>query len=530
VLSGNGGFTKNGAGRLLLAASNTFAGAVTVNGGTLDVHGSINPGGNVTINSGGILAGDGSVNRNIILNPGGTLRPGSELTGSLLHASSLTWNADSQIASTLDSSANQLALSGPFTKGSQGTHNFVFMVGPAATAGNVYTLATFSSTDLLASDLSFSGLPPGLTGAFTVTANSILFELFGPPEIVAQPQSVTVLMGGTANFSVTVNPSPLLSYQWFKDGIAINGATSSSLTVTNVQAIDIGNYTVTISNGAGSTESSPAALSIAPVALVNHAPVLNSAVVEGSIQEMLGENVTLNGTTSVSGDLFVPGTPNLVVNGSPNYGGTVDGAGNPSPTNYRITLNGGTSLGHVVRLTDPVPFPTFNAPAPPTGNRNVTINNSSQSVGDWTTVRNLTINASALQFAVPAGAYGDFTANNGSRFTLGIADSTTPTVYYFQRFTLNGQASIQVVGPVLVVVANGFNVNGGDVGNSVYPAWLTLNIFSGGLTLNSGADVFGYVTLPAGTLTINGNCQLVGGAAANGLTVNSAGRLRLGQQ
>ena len=34
VLAGNGGFTKNGNGRLTLTATNTFAGAVTVNGGT----------------------------------------------------------------------------------------------------------------------------------------------------------------------------------------------------------------------------------------------------------------------------------------------------------------------------------------------------------------------------------------------------------------------------------------------------------------------------------------------------------------
>ena len=32
-------------------------------------------------------------------------------------------------------------------------------------------------------------------------------------------------------------------------------------------------------------------------------------MVEGSIQQMLGENVTLGGSASVSGDLFVPGTP-----------------------------------------------------------------------------------------------------------------------------------------------------------------------------------------------------------------------------
>ena len=100
----------------------------------------------------------------------------------------------------------------------------------------------------------------------------------------------------------------MLTYQWFKDGDAIPGATDASLTITNVRAFDIGTYTVTITNAAGSTTSNPANLSIAPVALVHHAPSLNSGLVTGSIQQMLAENVTLNGNASVSDDLRVPGT------------------------------------------------------------------------------------------------------------------------------------------------------------------------------------------------------------------------------
>ena len=529
VLSGNGGFTKNGDGRLVLGAANTFAGAVSVNGGMLDVHGSISPGSTVAINSGGTLTGDGSINRNIVMNSGSTLRPGGGMTGSVLNAGSLAWNADAVMAFDLDSSASQLALTGAFTKGGTGPHNFVFTAGPGFAIGNVYTLATFGSTDFTAADFSFSGLPPGFTGAFIVTANSVVLKIFGPPEIVTQPQSVSTLMGGTATFFVTVNPSPMLTYQWFKDETAIAGATGPSLTINNIQGVDIGNYTVTVSNAAGSSTSNPASLSIAPIALVRHAPALNSGVVEGSIQQMLAENVTLNGSASVSDDLLVPGTPNVILNGAPNYGGTLDGNGNVAPSNYRVTLNSGTTLGHVLRRIDPLALPTVNAPAPPAGTRTVTINNSSQSVGDWGSVRNLTLNSNVGQIAVPAGAYGDFSANSGSGFTLGVPGARVPAVYYFQSLMLNSGAQVQVVGPALVVVANDVDVNGGDVGNSANPAWLTFNLFAGDLTLNSGANVYGYVTVANGTLTINGNCQLMGGAAADGLTINKNGKLRLSQ-
>ena len=85
IVGGNGGFTKSGSGRLVLGASNTFGGAVSINAGTLDVDGSISAGAAVAVNSGGTLTGDGSVNRNIVINSGSTLRPGGAMNGSVLH-------------------------------------------------------------------------------------------------------------------------------------------------------------------------------------------------------------------------------------------------------------------------------------------------------------------------------------------------------------------------------------------------------------------------------------------------------------
>jgi hypothetical protein len=128
---------------------------------------------------------------------------------------------------------------------------------------------------------------------------------------------------------------------------------------------------------------------------------------------------------------------------------------------------------------------------------------------------------------VPAGPYGDFTANSGSGFTLGMAGSVLPTVYYLQRLTLNGQSRIEVAGPVIVVVANSVSVNGGVIGNADHPAWLTFNLYLGGLTLNGGANVYGYVAAPGGSVLINGSCRITGGVASDRLTINSNGRLRL---
>ena len=347
------------------------------------------------------------------------------------------------------------------------------------------------------------------------------------PLIAVQPQDVTVPLGGTATFSVQVGPVPSPTYQWFKDGQAISVATNSTLIVANVRASDLGSYQVVVTNDIYSNTSRAATLSIASLALSNHAPTLNSAAVQGSIQQMLGESVTLNSGAAVTGSLFVPGTPTVTLNGTPTYGGTIDGTGSASPTHYTVILNRGTSLNHVVRRTDPIPLPTVAAAAAPTGSRSVVLNNAGQSVGDWSTVRSLTLNSNVGPVVVPAGAYGSFLANRGSSFVLGTAGATTPAVYSFQSLALNSGAQIQIAGPVIVILENSFTINGGVVGASDHPAWLTLDIHNGGLTLNSDANLFGYVSAPTGQITLNGNALLEGDIAADRLTLNSKAILQL---
>jgi rhamnogalacturonan endolyase len=475
----------------------------------------------------GALTGDGTINRAIVLNPGGAVMPGGAASTSSLSANSLTWNAGAVLAFNLDAGSDQLALAGQLTKGAAGPHRIVFNAGPGIVAGNTYKLVTFGSTDFTAADLSFIGLPPGLTGAFFVNANEITFKVYGAPVILAPPLDATVLMGGTATFSVSAGESPGLSYQWFRNGEPIAGETSPTLAINNVQGFDIGGYHVVITNAAGSTASRTATLSIAAVALAHRGPSLNSAEVEGSIQQMLGTNATLNGEMVVRGNLLAPGAPAVIINGAPTYGGTIDGAGSEFPTGYTVTINSGASLDHVVRRTDPAPLPVVSPPVAPSGTRNVIISNPSQSVGDWATARNLTLNGDAGSFAPPAGAYGAFTVNGAGRLVLGVPGATRPSVYYFQNLVLNSGAQIQVAGPVLVVVANGFSVSGSAMGSAERPEWLTLHIAGGGLTLNGGSQVHGYVVAPAGQVTINNNSKLSGGLAADRLTLNSHGFLKL---
>lgn len=82
------------------------------------------------------------------------------------------------------------------------------------------------------------------------------------PRILTQPQSQTVAAGTNVTFSVTATGVPTPTYQWYNTSLTIGGATSSTLTLNNVQAGNASTYTVVVTNVAGSVTSDPATLTV----------------------------------------------------------------------------------------------------------------------------------------------------------------------------------------------------------------------------------------------------------------------------
>ena len=62
------------------------------------------------------------------------------------------------------------------------------------------------------------------------------------PHIVTQPESQVVCEGSEVAFSVEATGSQPLSYQWKKDGIDIEGASSDYYFISPVTADDAGKY------------------------------------------------------------------------------------------------------------------------------------------------------------------------------------------------------------------------------------------------------------------------------------------------
>jgi hypothetical protein len=86
-----------------------------------------------------------------------------------------------------------------------------------------------------------------------------------PPTIGTEPVGGTNYIGYTRTLSVAAGGTTPLHYQWSKDTSPISGATNSSLTLASLVLTNAGNYSVTITNALGSTNSVTVAVAVLPL-------------------------------------------------------------------------------------------------------------------------------------------------------------------------------------------------------------------------------------------------------------------------
>src|ERR1700677_1738976 len=116
---------------------------------------------------------------------------------------------------------------------------------------------------------------PTTAGTYTITATSVdnpsvlvtTTTTISGPVINTQPIAQHDCSGGVLTLSVAANYAA--TYQWNLGGTPISGATSATYSVTNASGVNAGNYTVTVTNGAGSVTSSIAAGAVGPTHTTN---------------------------------------------------------------------------------------------------------------------------------------------------------------------------------------------------------------------------------------------------------------------
>ena len=156
----------------------------------------------------------------------------------------------------------------------QWTKGGTAIVGATAATYTIPSAATTDAGSYAVTITNAYGTATSSAAALTVTSATI------PATLISQPTGLTVNAGQNAAFSVTAYGSSPVSYQWKKEGTAITGATSASLTITGVAVTDAGGYAVTVSNSAATVTSSAAVLAVNTLPTITTQPV-NATVFAG---------------------------------------------------------------------------------------------------------------------------------------------------------------------------------------------------------------------------------------------------------
>ncbi|MDX2187602.1 MAG: immunoglobulin domain-containing protein [Opitutaceae bacterium] len=225
------------------------------------------------------------------------------------------------------------------------------------------------------------------SNAATVTVTTLTVA----PSISSQPSSQSVNVGSPLVLSVAVDGTAPFTYQWKKGGINILGATSSTFSVNSAALGNAGDYSVVVTNSAGSVTSSIASVSVLEVIV---APSITSQPASKSVSA--GANATFSVSATGTGpltyqwiynDTDIPGataasytvvaaqpadagnysvvvtnaagsdisaTASLTVTGTSNGGGTI----NPTPTPTPVPTAAPTPIPTPIPTATPTPKPT----------------------------------------------------------------------------------------------------------------------------------------------------------------------------
>jgi uncharacterized repeat protein (TIGR01451 family) len=172
------------------------------------------------------------------------------------------------------------------------------------------------------------------TNRFTLTVRPVVDLI----QILAQPRSLTVVTGVTANLSVSAVSTMPLNYQWQRNGANLAGANGPSLSIAHVQLTNAGTYQVVISNADTNAVSAAAQLQVveqAPAPTIVSITQAGSAVTI-SFTTALGASYTLEYKNSFSDSVWT------TVSSAAGTGETmsaIDSAATASTRFYRVRVN-----------------------------------------------------------------------------------------------------------------------------------------------------------------------------------------------
>lgn len=517
----SGVITQNGSGTLIFNSADS-AGSATVNGGTLELDGSI--GGAVQV-SGGTLNGTGAAGTTQITL--GTLAPGTagNPTGSLTVNGNLTVSSAATYLATLNGAASS-------TTNVTGTATLSGTFTAAATPGSTYS----------ASDL-FTVINDGGLGKTTFTQ----FKTTGSfgnvvPYLIYNANNVQVgFTAGTAWMGTTAANGNLWSNaaNWAGGAVPAQGGAVAATTVATFGSTS-GTTQVAINSAASAntvllTSSATApftftintggSLLLTTIGIDNNsafAPVFN--VGDGNT----GGTLTFaNGATAGNAKI-------INISGTTTFGPTTGGPDTASAGTANITnglngatnFNGHTTAGSASITTNSGGALTFNADAT-AGNATITTNSGG------TTTFNTNSNGGNAVFVTNSGGIVNFSTTGGPTSN----GQSTNAVSAAAITDTDGIGGLVALGSNTLTITNGQGSFAGVISGSG-GAGLTID---GGTTTLTGANSYtGATTINGGTLavdssgiitsavTVNFGGTLAGNGTVSGVTVNAGGTLSTG--
>ena len=175
--------------------------------------------------------------------------------------------------------------------------------------------------------------------SYTVTVSG---STNAAPTITTQPTSRTVAAGSPASFTTVVTGFPTPTLQWFKNSVAVPGATTELLTFASAALADAGSYTLVATNSQGSVTSNVATLT------VNGGPAPIVTTQPASLAQPAGSAASLS----------------VVASGSPTFQWRKNGANIPGATAATLSfasLAAADTASYDVVVTNPAGSVTSNA-------------------------------------------------------------------------------------------------------------------------------------------------------------------------
>ncbi|WP_170154522.1 HYR domain-containing protein [Mangrovibacterium diazotrophicum] len=302
------------------------------------------------------------------------------------------------------------------------------------------------------------------SGPCTAASDQATITIYRAVAISSQPTNTGACVGNSADLTVVATGTGA-TYQWYKDGVLIPGATASTLHFASVSLDDDAGYYVVVSGTApcSPVTSNTVTLNVDAAITISTQPV--------SLTRCIGTNVTFSVSASANGvplnyQWYKKGTPDLAV-GTNSSSYTITGVSSADAGDYFVVITGdagftcssATSTAAVLTVTPNGTIGLNSGSASPTLCVNTPLTSISYLVGGSAT-------GAILSGSLPAGLSSSYDGTT-KLFTISGTPTAAGTYNYTVTTTGSPCSNPSLSGTITVDGVGTLSLAGGSAATSV---------------------------------------------------------------